>query len=1057
MSEQARSVFDAAIATKILQHISRVRDSSHDGQARRWIWELIQNAKDASFPGEPVKIRVRLTPQELIFSHNGRPFNVKGILSIINQVSSKQPDNEETTGKFGTGFVTTHLLSEVVRLKSVLSDSDSSTDEELPYKAFEVALDRSGVDQEEVLDAVNRAINVIEEIDKTPDVDFDKDSYNTSFIYELKTDKSKEIAGLGLDDLKYSIVYALAFVKNIAQIEIINDITDESRLFTIASKTPTDTEEITQLCVNEVNNNSTIEHYMLLAQRGKTVVVAPTDSNNNFTPVDPNTPRVFVDFPLIGSEKFPFPAVCNSSDFQPDEPRSFIPVNDREESFNSNANKEILLECMELYRLILIEANEQGYSNFYNVVSFGEIITRPDLHPQWIYDNIFENMLEYIKEIPVFKVLNKGQVPLSDELHFPMSKNKKELGVLSDILNMIDGYSVPLKKDLQGWYNSFKHLPELDSSRFMDLSDVVDQISEFTLKDDITRLNFVQTVYDAVLENASLLKDFASGTLALIPDQSDEMTLRKAKDIYQDIGIDENFKESIHLLNQYSITNREDLDEMLIYEKLVHKDFELRDCNAVLEAPINNYTNYIKNKTEIVYNRANIRSAFFQLICCCEDDCWYNFAKVYYPEYMEGRVFKTSNFFSDDIWRNTIVYIIKCINDMIEDVVDLEGLNSSYFIEKSIDDTASELRKYILKASAITSKIFENEIFPNQYNNFKSMNELKFEAEDVSKELKDIAQKLSATSGKDYYSMLLRKDLGTFSKSKSTSITNKDIAINISDTVNETLNQMSLFEAEDDIQIACTLLLSWINENDGLAQKLFTAFYSEENRMKLLTPKSATILSKKVKEFDNLLDEFGFGSLEEAREMLSKYQTLETAAENHTIESQHESYINFSDPYYDGWSAEQKETYAQKVGSTGELFAFELLRQKWLDNGYDENRIDSRTIVFDKDDESIELFYGDTDNYKQAGWDIRETLNENPAIYYEVKSTVVEDRTHYINLTRSQASNALSMPDRFNVISMHLTKNLSTTIKHTIYDNILDKIKRQELQMLHQGMVLLVP
>lgn len=100
--------------------------------------ELLQNSQDTAYTGQAVRVKVILDKEKLQFLHNGRPFRTKDILSIVNQVSSKDPD-EDTVGQFGTGFMTTYQLSEVVGIQSVLKD------EGLPYKPFSIELD-AGMD-----------------------------------------------------------------------------------------------------------------------------------------------------------------------------------------------------------------------------------------------------------------------------------------------------------------------------------------------------------------------------------------------------------------------------------------------------------------------------------------------------------------------------------------------------------------------------------------------------------------------------------------------------------------------------------------------------------------------------------------------------------------------------------------------------------------------------------------------------------------------------------------------------------------------------------------------
>src|SRR5690349_16387369 len=106
------------IATKILRDMSDLRGRAEESKTapRRWIWELIQNAKDVHHPGG-VDILVQLVKDlKVVFKHNGKPFSADNIRFLIEQISTKdrnkdEDGNRKTTGKFGTGFLTTHLLS----------------------------------------------------------------------------------------------------------------------------------------------------------------------------------------------------------------------------------------------------------------------------------------------------------------------------------------------------------------------------------------------------------------------------------------------------------------------------------------------------------------------------------------------------------------------------------------------------------------------------------------------------------------------------------------------------------------------------------------------------------------------------------------------------------------------------------------------------------------------------------------------------------------------------------------------------------------------------------
>ncbi len=109
-----------SLAQKLSQHINNL---SEDSNCRiRWIWELIQNAKDVPNEFGKCKIRIEIQKDKLTFAHNGDPFRVSDLESLIAQYSSKPEENEtetETTGKYGTGFITTYILSRKVSIKGM--------------------------------------------------------------------------------------------------------------------------------------------------------------------------------------------------------------------------------------------------------------------------------------------------------------------------------------------------------------------------------------------------------------------------------------------------------------------------------------------------------------------------------------------------------------------------------------------------------------------------------------------------------------------------------------------------------------------------------------------------------------------------------------------------------------------------------------------------------------------------------------------------------------------------------------------------------------------------
>lgn len=132
------------IADKIIRILKNIKNEQNVS-SRRWLWELIQNATDVKYENEKVSIKITLEEDKLIFEHNGKYFRIKDIFSLLQQVSSKDSQNlEGQTGKFGTGFIGTHLLSDVIDINGIIHLEGND------FREFKLSLDR-GEQKSEIL------------------------------------------------------------------------------------------------------------------------------------------------------------------------------------------------------------------------------------------------------------------------------------------------------------------------------------------------------------------------------------------------------------------------------------------------------------------------------------------------------------------------------------------------------------------------------------------------------------------------------------------------------------------------------------------------------------------------------------------------------------------------------------------------------------------------------------------------------------------------------------------------------------------------------------------
>ena len=129
----------------------RELETPTDIECKRWPWELMQNAKDSISGTERETIDIILKIEEncVIFQHNGSPFNGQTYLALLYKYSEGKKDKIESTGRFGTGFLTTHCLSKIVNIEGPIYNNNKIV-------GFEVTMYRDGKNDHELIEGLKR-------------------------------------------------------------------------------------------------------------------------------------------------------------------------------------------------------------------------------------------------------------------------------------------------------------------------------------------------------------------------------------------------------------------------------------------------------------------------------------------------------------------------------------------------------------------------------------------------------------------------------------------------------------------------------------------------------------------------------------------------------------------------------------------------------------------------------------------------------------------------------------------------------------------------------------
>ena len=234
-SKYERDELNKITAKNILEKLMNIRQNINvEFIARRLIWELMQNAKDnaslCNEEGEKVDITISITEDNFIFTHNKGYFTNEHIRGLIRKYSSSDKDRDtdnpdqvyKTTGRFGTGFMTTHLLSEKVQIESYYKNDDKS------FNRFSFWLDRSGKGESEIIKGINNAFEDAEKnIACSENLNIDKTDYNTSFIYPI-SGKKRELAEIALQEVESGIAYTLINVPEINSVTVCKELLENT-------------------------------------------------------------------------------------------------------------------------------------------------------------------------------------------------------------------------------------------------------------------------------------------------------------------------------------------------------------------------------------------------------------------------------------------------------------------------------------------------------------------------------------------------------------------------------------------------------------------------------------------------------------------------------------------------------------------------------------------------------------------------------------------------------------------------------------------------------------
>jgi len=558
-----------AIAEKIINRLHDLDKTVINNQGR-WAWELLQNAKDsvAEYPGRNISIQLAFTKDYVEFRHDGAYFTEKDIRGLINQISSKEVaegEKPKKNGRFGTGFLTTHLLSKTVDIEGIVKAKNGK------YYSFTFTLDRDAKKNHLLIPKIEAAWNGYKESKNEINTQIDELKFNTVFRYQLKTKEQIEIAKIGINEFITSIPFVLAFNPKIESVIIENESSNKQVRFKNSDKL------IDDFIVPITKTEDSVSEVIFIAKLSNedlsvSALLTKTEESYKVEPLN-EYPKLFCDFPLIGTERFNFPVIVNSFYFNPQRERDGLWLLGNEDDSDKDVleNQSILENAVELYKQLLHKFTDGEFKDLFNVANTAmPVVDEKYFDSQWYKSDIQKPLREIIYNAPIVETEDGTKVAVS-LIWFPAkSLSQKVQETLWKFQYDLYPESVTKKEQINQWSEIYWEACYILSYRT--LTETIDNLEDMTGLGNQLNANYsnsicwINDVCNFIYDDDNNLSLFS--TFRILPNKNGNFA--KIKDLYLDKIGDDVLIEITELIG-------DDWKDILVADHIYNIEFTVRE------------------------------------------------------------------------------------------------------------------------------------------------------------------------------------------------------------------------------------------------------------------------------------------------------------------------------------------------------------------------------------------------------------------------------------------------------------------------------------------------
>jgi len=945
--------------------------------SNRAVWELVQNACDLSNNCEVV---IDYRNNGFSFTHNGSPFTTKAFISLIKQVSGKYGDESEISevGKYGTGFLTTHTFGRKFEINSVLKAKETY------FEIKDFLIDRSPREWKQLSHNIKNQKEQVYSLIKEGTI-LPNHTDRTTFTFKPESYQEQKYIEESSKDLEDYIPIVLTINQRLNKVDIVKD--NKKTIFKRISKNAVPNSVGINLfkTIIQLNEYEKVV-YSIIDEEDQIEVILPIDENLKLFTFSERVARLFLYYPLIGSEQFGLNFVINCKQFLPTEPRDGIHLkSNKDQVREQEIENSRLIEKASRLIFDFLKSNVLTVSNplLFAKINFQRNSENSLLNEY--FDKLQTLWTEEFKSLPIVETIN-GFKPVNEACFFRQEilDSKPCFDEIYEIASKFKD-NLPIRLSIEMW-SEYANEWTSEDLIFIEHQNIVEYISEQELS-AFNKLSLIK--YYNYLISIDKAKYFSK--LTLLPNIDGQFCYLAP------VLIPKNLNETLINIGKVLIPNS--------IEKLLHRDFHFDFHFETFNRK--NFSNSVKTILDEIQTNSKIcLPETIQLEDYYEIDS--SIEKIDFPFFANlVKYCKLSNNINSQSKPAKLTRIISKYYSLDENLIELSNLDiqednldirsarkilaqlfcnllqfhNSVWVEKNI--------QFLLDIAYCNEdslkEVFSNsKIFPNQINQLKSVNDLKRDVE-VLTEIKDLYNKVN---DEDIREDLVYKEFNDFiaedrfitTKYLSTQIEeiffNTDIRdINEHPFKEEILNIIAKLNKEKYAELFPRL-------DDKKAHLMLEIVTNENTKDDIFS--IVTLKESQLKNLGKLVQESNFEQILNAANSLIKQQT--------------ENKSDFRHKYEIGTNIERL---------IREKLSFELQDRVTFDN-------------------SEELETTDI----QGGQDIVIAIDGKPIYFIEVKSRW--SSVNSVSMSKLQLQRAVEENEKYALCSVDITRYLGTNDKYNL-------------------------